>query len=88
MKPGDLYRHAKTGHIYQIIDVARHTETGEILVIYRRREKAGTWARPAEKFNGQVVVRGRTTRRFLPFKLNAPLPCNWKGSCEDGCTCP
>jgi hypothetical protein len=31
---GDIVRHFK-GNLYQILDFARHTETGELLVVYQ-----------------------------------------------------
>ena len=48
---GALYRHFK-GDTMKIIEVAKHTETGEMMVIY---EHNGTvWARPYEMFISRV----------------------------------
>ena len=53
-RPGQVYRHFK-GNIYRIITIASHSETGEILVIYKRddtEEKA--YARPLDMFMSEV----------------------------------
>ena len=53
-KPGQVYRHFK-GNIYRIITLASHSETGEMLVIYKRdddEEKA--YARPLDMFMSEV----------------------------------
>ncbi len=48
---GQVYRHFK-GDIMTVIEVAKHTETEELLVIY---EHNGTiWARPYEMFISKV----------------------------------
>jgi len=58
------YRHYK-GHYYQVIGVARHSETEEELVVYRPEygERA-LWVRPLEMFNEWVEVYGLRQRRF------------------------
>ena len=47
--PGSLYRHFK-GNYYRIIGVGTHTETEEILVIYKKDDEALIWARPLDMF--------------------------------------
>lgn len=64
-EPG-RYRHYK-GHDYEVIDVARHSETEEWLVVYRPLYgDRGLWVRPLEMFMESVEVDGKTVRRFAP----------------------
>lgn len=67
IKPG-RYRHFK-GNEYQVLGVARHSETGEEMVIYRPLygEKA-LWVRPLEMFTEQVERDGRRMPRFAPLQ--------------------
>ncbi|WP_185266577.1 DUF1653 domain-containing protein [Halopseudomonas xiamenensis] len=63
LKPG-RYRHYK-GKDYQVIDIARHSETGERLVVYRTLYgEYDLWVRPLEMFTGNVEVEGKTHPRF------------------------
>lgn len=48
------YRHFK-GNFYQVVGVARHSETEERLVVYRPLYgEGGLWVRPYEMFAGPV----------------------------------
>ena len=50
---------------YELVGVARHSETLEPLVIYRPLYNAtGLWARPYDMFFGELEVDGRLQRRF------------------------
>ena len=63
IKPG-RYRHFK-GMEYEVIGVAKHSETLEPMVIYRALYgDGGLWARPAEMWNDTVERDGRTLQRF------------------------
>ncbi len=58
------YRHYK-GNFYEVIGVARHSETGEKLVVYRCLYGDGSlWVRPAGMFTESVIVDGRKVPRF------------------------
>jgi len=58
------YRHYKGGE-YEVVGVARHSETLEPLVIYRPLYNAsGLWARPHAMFFGEVEVDGQRRPRF------------------------
>ena len=66
--PPGRYRHFK-GNLYEVLCVARHSETTEPMVVYRALYgEGGTWVRPAEMWNEEVVRDGRTFRRFVPVE--------------------
>ena len=58
---GGFYRHFK-GFLAHVLYIARHTETGEKLVIYRNLHNTSeVWARPVEMFAEKVDIDGRKT---------------------------
>ena len=58
------YRHYK-GNNYEVIGMAKHSETLEDMVVYRALYGDGlTWVRPAGMWNEVVVVDGVEMRRF------------------------
>lgn len=62
--PPGRYRHYKGG-TYEVIGVARHSETLEPLVVYRPvYDTSGWWVRPHAMFFGRVVVDGEERARF------------------------
>ena len=62
--PTGRYRHYKGGE-YEVIAVARHSETHEPLVVYRPLyNDTGWWVRPHAMFFGDVVVDGVRRPRF------------------------
>lgn len=62
--PLGRYRHYK-GAEYEVVGVARHSETLEPLVVYRPLYNAsGWWVRPHAMFFGAVRVDGIVRPRF------------------------
>ena len=58
------YRHFK-GNEYEVIGLARHSETTEEMVVYRALYgDGGLWVRPAGMWNETVERGGKTYRRF------------------------
>ena len=62
--PLGRYRHFK-GNPYEVIGIARHSETEEPMVVYRALYgDGGLWCRPASMWNETVSRDGKTYRRF------------------------
>lgn len=58
------YRHYK-GNEYEVIGIAKHSETLETMVVYRPLYgEGGMWVRPAAMFAETVVIDGKTLPRF------------------------
>lgn len=63
IKPG-RYRHYK-GKDYEVLGVARHSETEEEYVVYRQLYgEGGLWIRPIGMFLETVLVAGAILPRF------------------------
>lgn len=63
IRPG-RYRHYK-GQDYEVIDIARHSETEEELVVYRcLYGDHSLWVRPLAMFRETVTVAGEEVPRF------------------------
>lgn len=66
------YRHFK-GNEYQVLDVARHSETDELMVIYRPLYgDFNLWARPLSMFFEEVEHEGKTMPRFSLLAADEP----------------
>jgi hypothetical protein len=60
-----LYEHYKGGLYRVLAEVARHTETGEDVVVYMSVETGLVWVRPAELFYGYLKTEeGKEIKRF------------------------
>lgn len=63
MKTG-IYRHYK-GNEYEVIGIAKHSETLEEYVVYRALYGDGRlWIRPLQMFKELVTVDGKVKPRF------------------------
>ncbi len=62
--PCGRYRHFK-GNCYEVIGIARHSETMEAMVVYKALYgEGGIWIRPAEMWNELVKRDGKMFKRF------------------------
>lgn len=64
------YRHTKSGKEYEVIGTALHTETEELLVIYRPLYKTDyeLFARPVQMFTETIELNGKRMPRFEKVK--------------------
>ncbi len=61
-----LYKHYK-GNIYEVIGVAKHSETLEEMVVYKatyQAEGQNLWVRPLKLFLETIIVNGQSIKRF------------------------
>ena len=67
LKPG-IYRHFK-GNLYELIGIAKHSETLEPMVVYRALYGEGDlWVRPASMWSEIVDKEGYWGPRFSPVE--------------------
>ena len=65
-EPG-TYVHYRNSKHYTVIDMVRHSETEEWMVLYRAEYgDFGLWVRPLTMFMERVEVDGQQIRRFRP----------------------
>lgn len=63
MKKGK-YKHYK-GNEYEVIGVAKHSETMEEMVVYRALyDNNELWVRPLKMFTEEIEIDGKKTPRF------------------------
>ena len=66
--PLGIYRHYK-GNLYQLLHIARHSETEEPLAVYRALYgDYGVWVRPLAMFTEIVVTEQGSVARFALVK--------------------
>ncbi len=61
-----LYKHYK-GNLYEVIGLARHSESLEELVVYKatyQKEGVNLWVRPKAMFMESLSIDGREVKRF------------------------
>ncbi|MBN9228023.1 DUF1653 domain-containing protein [Legionella steelei] len=59
-----IYRHYK-GNLYEVIDVARHSESLEDMVVYRALYgDFELWVRPLKMFLENIEINGELQKRF------------------------
>ena len=59
------YRHFK-GNEYEVIGIAKHSETLEEMVVYRALyENGGIWVRPVSMWDETIERDGKTFKRFI-----------------------
>lgn len=58
------YKHYK-GNFYEVLGVARHSETDEEMVVYKcLYDNQTLWVRPLPMFHEEVLVDGEMKKRF------------------------
>lgn len=66
MKLG-IYKHSKTGNLYKVLYVAKHSETLEELVVYEclySNLESKIWVRPKKMFLEEVEINSQKLPRF------------------------
>lgn len=59
-----VYKHFK-GNMYEVVDVAKHSETLEEMVVYRALYgDGGLWVRPLAMWDEEVLYNGEKVKRF------------------------
>lgn len=59
-----IYRHFK-GNKYELIYIAKHSETLEEMVVYKALYgEGGIWVRPLSMWNEDVIHEGKSVKRF------------------------
>lgn len=77
------YRHYK-GNEYEVIGIAKHSETLEDMVVYRALySEGGLWVRPLKMFTEEVLIDGEKIPRFVYIGSSGLSPSS-EGEIERG----
>ena len=63
IKIGKTYKHYK-GNLYKIIAFAKHSETGEDMIVYQSLNNDDIWVRPKYMWNEIVNINDKKVMRF------------------------
>jgi hypothetical protein len=66
-KPGEKWQHYKGGQ-YEIVAMCNHTDTDEVLVIYKSLSFGGFHARPFTEWNEEVRTNYKTLKPIYRFE--------------------
>lgn len=61
-----LYKHYE-GNIYEVLGIAKHSETLEDMVVYKatyQRDGENLWVRPLKMFMETMIIDGAEKKRF------------------------
>ncbi len=59
-----IYKHYK-GNLYEVIGVAKHSETDELLVVYKPLYgEQKLWVRPYQMFTETIIHNSKEIKRF------------------------
>ena len=62
-----LYRHSKSGKLYRVLGIAKHSENLEPFVVYEAQynnSEGKLWIRPYEMFTEEVEIDDKKVKRF------------------------
>ena len=63
IKVGKIYKHYK-GNLYKIIALAKHSETGEDMIVYQSLNNGDIWVRPGYMWNEIININDTNVKRF------------------------
>ena len=68
-----IYIHSKTGNLYKVHFIAKHSETLEEMVVYESlydNKESKYWVRPLADFQKEVEINGKKVPRFVSAVSN------------------